>query len=110
MTPAEMNAQWDRENQERFESGLRQMLETVEGRAVIYELTVRAGVGYSAPYADSARRTAFLCGRQDLALEVLGEVDKVDPLAWPAILKEAAETKKLRDQLIAEATEEMKDD
>ena len=97
------------EDDEKYSAGIRQMLETPEGRNVAFRLIHDSGLWDTSPYAEDAKLTAFQLGRQAMAREFLRKLNEVDPTAWPGIQLEAVAVAQEREQLLA-ATDEEDDD
>jgi hypothetical protein len=75
---------------------LRAVLQTVDGRAVLWDLVVRAGV-FASIYDQSAR-IHYNAGRQDFGHELLAAVIDADEAAYLVMEQEARERQRREDR------------
>ncbi|MCM5557035.1 hypothetical protein [Pleomorphomonas sp. JP5] len=73
----------------------RLMMETAEGKRVVFWLLGRAGLYANAFDAGSEAAERYRLGRQSLGLEILQKLDLVDLRLYPRLLLERGEAKEL---------------
>jgi hypothetical protein len=73
----------------------RLMMETAEGKRVVFWLLGRAGLYANAFDAGSEAAERYRLGRQSLGLEILQKLDRVDARLYPRLLLERGEAKEL---------------
>lgn len=105
MTEQELYEQFEHEDTETFKRGLRAMLETFEGRSVIWEWTAGTGVWDTSPYASDPLAMAHATGRQSVGLELIHKLVALGPEVWPNLQQEMLEVAAKRQQQIDNADE-----
>ncbi|MBS1165340.1 MAG: hypothetical protein H6R00_1365 [Proteobacteria bacterium] len=73
----------------------RLMMETAEGKRVVFWLLGRAGLYANAFDAGSEAAERYRLGRQSLGLEILQKLDLVDARLYPRLLLERGEAREL---------------
>jgi len=68
------------------------ILNTDEGRRVLFDIFERCGV-YQSGFTGNNDATNYKAGRRDIGLELLGQIDAVDPRHYPSLLLRIAELK-----------------
>lgn len=73
----------------------RLMMDTAEGKRVVFWLLGRAGLYANAFDAGSEAAERYRLGRQSLGLEILQKLDRVDARLYPRLLLERGEVREL---------------
>lgn len=83
------------------------VLNSDEGRRVLFDILERCGL-YQSTFTGENNASNYKAGRRDVGLEVLGEIDALDPRHYPSLLLRIAELKAM--DKAAEASTQENDD
>lgn len=87
-----------RERAAREEAEIREafrlMLDTAEGKSVVFWLLGRTGL-YANAFETNEAMERYRLGRQSIGLEILGKLDLIDARLYPRLLLERGEDKEL---------------
>lgn len=92
----------DREREE-LEAAFRSALASDDGKRVLFWLLEQAGV-YRDPFSGDDATTNYVLGQQSIGRRLIGQLEAIDPRAYPRLLLEVADMKAM-----ALAADEQKD-